>query len=102
MELRAAPRSSVRIFANEYIDRVPCLCEVLELSQTGMLVRRLLGPESELATYAIELGREDGVGADRMWLCAASVWKSDALEALAFVGHSDTDRKRLGDLLASL
>lgn len=94
-ERRAAPRASVQVLFNKYIDGVPFAAEALEVSETGMLVRRVHEPERPRATYAVEI--EAGEGPPR-WLCVASVWRWGDFEALAFVGHGDEDRRRLGEL----
>src|SRR5262245_15960625 len=86
----AAPRPArptpAHLYFNKYIDGVPHLCEALEISMTGMLVRRLHEPERDLACYAVELAPEpdtrDAVATDgdrpepaeRVWLCASPVW----------------------------
>jgi hypothetical protein len=97
---RAARRHPVEIYFNKYIDGVPHACETIELSSTGVLARRLLGPEVSLACYAVEIG--DVGGTERLWLCATPVWQDGDIEALGFVGHSDTDRARLEALLTKV
>ena len=68
---------------------------------SGLLARRIGGPESARACYAIELAEAAEDGLRRVWLCATPVWRVGPYEALAFVGHSSLDRVRLADLLAS-
>lgn len=100
-ERRAAPRARVLLFANEYIDGVPCLCELVEMSNTGALVRRLLGPSTERAIYALEIGRSGAWSrGDRFWLAATPVWRDGEHEAVAFVGASPGLRAKLSAFLA--
>jgi hypothetical protein len=84
---------------NQYIDGVPHLVEAVELSSTGVLVRRILGPETSRASYAIELAAEGKRSA--VFLCARPIWQDGDLEALGFVAPSPLDKSRLADLLAS-
>lgn len=68
------------------------------MSMSGLLVRRVLGPSLDRATYAIEIASaqsRDG----RVWLCATPVWRVGAYEALKFVSQSETDRLKLANLL---
>jgi hypothetical protein len=103
VDRRAATRSPVQIFLNKYVDGVPHLCEALELSMTGLLVRRVHEPESERACYALEISGIAGSKPDeRVWLCATPVWRSGRYEALGFVGQSHVDRLRLASLLHEL
>lgn len=91
------------MFFNQYIDGFPYLGEVLELSMTGALVRRVLGPELDRACYALELGGSDKAPAsERLWLCAAPVWRQGAFEAVRFVAQSLSDKLRLASLLGEL
>jgi hypothetical protein len=100
-ERRAAPRSSARVYFNKYIDGHPHLCEAVELSSTGMLVRRIHEPDAPRAAYAVELAPGPlEAGAERLWLCASPVWSTGELEALRFVECSDRDRALLDDLVA--
>ena len=100
-ERRAAPRSSTRIYFNKYIDGFPYLCEALELSSTGMLVRRIHAPDADRAAYAVELAEGPlHPGDARVWLCATPVWSSGDLEALRFVECSDRDRALLEGIMS--
>ncbi len=102
-ERRAAPRRSAHVYFNKYIDGHPYLCEAVELSTTGMLVRRVHEPDAPRAAYAVELAAGPlDPGAERLWLCASPVWQNGELEALAFVGHSDRDRGMLQRLIGDV
>ncbi len=99
-ERRVAARKPVHIYLNKYVDGVPHLCEALELSMTGVLVRRIHEPDGERACYALEIARDQPTRADeRVWLCATPIWRSGRFEALGFVGQSHLDRLRLAALL---
>jgi hypothetical protein len=96
-ERRVAKRTRVDLLANQYIDGVPHLADVLELSMTGALVRRMRAPDEERAGYALELAGESG---EPVWLCASSVWRVGDFEAVRFVEMAALDRLRLASVLA--
>ena len=54
-ERRAAPRRPVDVYFNKYIDGQPFVCEAIELSTTGMLVRKIHEPDAPRACYAVEI-----------------------------------------------
>ena len=99
-ERRSAARSPASIYFNKYIDGHPHLCEAIELSATGMLVRRVHEPDGSRACYAIEIA--PGSEGEGLWLCATPVWSSGPFEALGFVGQSPTDTARIEALIAGL
>lgn len=101
LERRSAPRQPVKLFCNQYIDGAPTLGDALELSMTGALLRRVLGPESDRASYALELGLSDRPE-ERVWLCATPVWRSGSIEAVRFVAQTPGDKLRLSHLLGRL
>ena len=86
---RRAPRRPVAMLFNKYSGGTPFVAEAIEISATGMLVRRIAEPDFTQACYAVEIG--DPTGPTR-WLCASPVWRDGDLEALRFVSHSDADR----------
>lgn len=97
VERRAARRVETSLYVNRYIDGQPFACEVMEISETGMLLRRILEPEAPRAVYAMELAIQ---GEDeRLWLCAAPVWSAAGFEAVQFVAQSSRDKKRLRAML---
>ena len=99
-ERRAAPRRSAQVYFNKYIDGHPYLCETLEVSETGMLIRRIGQPEESRACYALELAAGPlDPGDERIWLCASPVWQRGDVEALRFVAQSDRDRSLLLTLM---
>jgi hypothetical protein len=94
---RRAKRTRVDLLANQYIDGVPHLADVLELSMTGALVRRVHAPDEDRAGYALEVA---GEGRDPIWLCASSVWRVGEFEAIRFVEMAAVDKLRLAGVLA--
>ncbi|HVY44622.1 MAG TPA: PilZ domain-containing protein [Minicystis sp.] len=99
-ERRAAARRKVDVYFNKYIDGQPFVCEAIELSESGMLVRRIHEPDAPRACYAVEIAAHGGGGEERIWLCATSVWSDGKVEALGFIGQSERDKTRLAKLLA--
>lgn len=86
---------------NQYIDGVPYLGCAVELSMSGALVRRVLMPDVDRASYALEL--DSGAPEDaRVWLCAAPIWRQGSYEAVRFVAQSLSDRMRLAALLSTV
>ena len=100
LDRRSSRRSRVGLFCNQYIDGFPYLTEALEMSMTGALVRRVLAPEVDRASYAIEIATQDGPS-DPVWLCATPVWRQGPFEAVQFVAQSLSDRLRLASLLGN-
>jgi hypothetical protein len=98
-ERRIAPRSRAEVFANQYIDGVPHLADILELSMSGALVRRVRAPDETRAGYGFELGGRDGAP---IWLCASSVWRVGEFEAIRFLETSHLDRLRLAGVLETV
>ena len=67
---------------------------------TGALVRRVLGPEIDRASYALELAAPGETG-ERLWLCASPIWRMGAFEAVRFVAQGKTDRLKLASVLGA-
>ena len=103
VERRVSPRRPANLFFNKYIDGQPYACEAIELSATGMLVRKINEPDQARACYAIEIGAAadvaSGVSASSVWLCATPVWSLGPVEALRFVAQSPEDLARLDALM---
>jgi hypothetical protein len=100
LERRSAPRRRVHVFSNQYIDGVPYLTDTLELSMTGALVRRVLAPNAERACYTFEIGVPEQPD-QRVFVCAAPVWREGPFEALRFVAQSLADKLRLASCIAA-
>jgi len=99
LDRRGGRRTQARLFCNLYIDGFPHLSEALEVSMTGALVRRVLGPDVDRAVYALEVGVG---GDDSVWLCASPVWRKGPFEAVQFVAQTLADRLKLASLLSTL
>jgi hypothetical protein len=106
MERRKSPRRSDRrganrarlggVFFNKYIDGIPHLVSLVDLSPDGMMVQKLLEPDAPRAFYAIEIEvpwDEDEEG--RLWIWTRRVRDLGDRQALAFVGLTEKDRARL-------
>lgn len=83
------------IFANKYIDGIPHVVELLDVSATGLKVRRILEPESASLTYPLELN----VNGVTLWAWTRRVWRRGNREALRIVSADSLDRARLGKFL---
>ena len=83
------------IFANKYIDGIPHVVELLDVSASGLQVRRILEPESASLTYPLELS----FGGHTLWAWTRRVWRRGNREALRIVSADALDRARLGKFL---
>src|SRR6185312_3755600 len=100
-ERRAAPRSPARVLFNQYVDGQPHLREAVELSTTGLLARRVHGPETPREAYLLEMAPGPlQPGEERAWVCASPVWSEGDYEALSFVECSDEDRALIEAMMA--
>lgn len=82
-------------FANKYIDGIPHVVELLDVSATGLKVRRILEPESASTTYPLELS----LGGVTLWAWTRRVWRRGNREALHIVSADSIDRARLRKFL---
>lgn len=82
-----------RMLFNKYVDGFPHTAELLDLSATGMLVRKIHEPQVTRDFFSLELGVPGST--ERMWLWARRVWSEGDKEALRFVGIDPMDRVRL-------
>ena len=97
---RGVPRTSVHgVLLNKYVGGFPFAVSLLDLSETGIRVRRLLEPDTDDARVALEI--EVPRTGDRLWLWAREVWKSGSRQALTFSGLTEGDRAMLHSILAS-
>lgn len=83
------------IFANKYIDGTPHVVELLDVSASGLQVRRILEPESPTPTYPLELS----IGGLTLWAWTRRVWRRGNREALRIVSADVVDRARLRKFL---
>ena len=83
------------IFANKYIEGVPHVVELLDVSASGLQVRRILEPESPTQTYPLELS----IGGVMLWAWTRRVWRRGNREALRIVSADTVDRARFQKFL---
>ena len=83
------------LFANKYIDGIPHVVELLDVSASGLSVRRILEPESPTLTYPLEVC----FGGSTLWAWTRRVWRRGNREALRIVSASALDRARLQKFL---
>lgn len=98
-ERRSAPRQTLDIYFNKYLDGQPHLCRSLDLSVSGMRALRLSEPDSSVTAFPVEL-RLPG-DAESLWIWAQAVRLGDAEQGLQFVGIDDSDRGRISRYLAA-
>jgi hypothetical protein len=82
-------------FANKYIEGIPHVVELLDVSASGLQVRRILEPESTSMTYPLELS----VGGVTLWAWTRRVWRRGNREALRIVSADPLDHARLRKFL---
>gem|GEM_PF-575220 len=82
--------ASAGVFANKYVDGIPHIVEVLDVSSSGLAVRRILEPETGAETYPLELCI-DGV---TLWAWTRRVWRRGSREALRIVAADAVERAR--------
>jgi len=83
------------IFANKYIDGIPHAVEIIDVSASGLKVRRILEPENATVTYPLELS----MGGVTLWAWTRRVWRRGNREALRIVSADPVDRARLRKFL---
>jgi hypothetical protein len=82
---------------NKYIEGLPHLARVLDLSPGGMMVRKLLEPEIAPSFFAIELGIP--WTDERLWIWARCVREWNDRQALRFVAMDAKDEVRLVEIV---
>jgi hypothetical protein len=91
---RFADRASLgHIFVNKYVDGLPHIAALVDLSPSGCLIRKILEPLHGKSFYSLEL--EIPWRSERLWLWARCVRESNGVQALRFVGTSEEDREIL-------
>lgn len=83
------------VFANKYIDGTPHVVELVDVSASGLMVRRILEPESATQTYPLEVA----IGSLTLWAWTRRVWRRGNREALRIVSADAVDQARLRKLL---
>jgi hypothetical protein len=90
------------VFVNKYIDGTPHLTALVDLSPDGMMVQKLLEPRNANAArtfYAIELGIPWRQDEEQIWIWTQLVRDQGDRQALRFVGLSDAERARIGEIV---
>ena len=77
-------------FANKYIDGIPHTVNLLDVSETGFQVRRILEPTSTADAFSVEVSAF-GV---RFFAWAKRVWTRGDREAFHFIGVDPIDQAR--------
>ena len=98
-ERRRDPRASFGlIFLNKYIDGFPHLASLIEMSASGMLVRKIHEPCVQKDFYSVELGIP-WVPGERLWLWTRCVRDFGDRQALRFVGMGIEERTRIEEIV---
>jgi hypothetical protein len=103
-ERRRAVRRRADLFVNKFIDGLPHVARLVEISPVGCVLERVLEPEVERDLYPLELTLPAQFGVARLWLWGRPVWRADGRTALRFVGLDPLDRAtlaRFSDALAA-
>jgi len=85
------------LFMNKYIDGLPHLAKVLDLSPGGMMVRKILEPALAPKFFAIELGIP--WTDERLWIWARCVREWGDRQAVRFMGMGSKDEARLAEIV---
>jgi|LNFM01.1.fsa_nt_gb hypothetical protein len=101
-ERRRAVRRRADLFVNKFIDGLPHVARLIEISPLGCLLERVLEPEVKRDLYPLELSLPARFGGARMWLWARPVWTDAGRMALRFVGVDPLDRATLARFAESL
>ena len=88
-------RLAERVFANKYIEGIPHVVELLDISDGGVLLRRILEPSSPVETYPLELCIDNVT----LWAWTRRVWRRGNREALRIVSADPFDRAKLRKLI---
>jgi hypothetical protein len=83
------------VFANKYIEGIRHVVEIIDVSATGLKIRRILEPENATVTYPLELS----MGGVTLWAWTRRVWRRGNREALRIVSADALDRARLRKFL---
>ncbi|HEY1957403.1 MAG TPA: hypothetical protein VGH28_17410 [Polyangiaceae bacterium] len=85
------------LWLNKYVAGYPCLAEVIEVSDGGLLIRTIREPSTRESGFTLEF--EIPGSSHRMWLWAELVRTEGALQALR-ITHADLlERAQLRQLV---
>jgi hypothetical protein len=99
---RRAPRKRADILVNKFIDGLPHVARLVEISALGCLLERIHEPEVRRDLYPLELALPADLGGTRLWLWARPVWSDAKRVALRFVGLDPVDRATLDRFAAAM
>lgn len=99
---RRAPRKRTDMFVNKFIDGLPYVARLVEISPLGCLLERLLEPDVQRDLYPLELALPASLGGTRLWLWARPVWSDGRRTAMRFVGLDPVDCATLARLANAL
>ena len=86
------------LFVNKYVDGLPHLAKVLDLSAGGMMVRKVLEPALARSFFSIQLGIP--WTGEQFWIWTRCVRDWGDLQAVRFMGMRDDERARLAEIVA--
>jgi hypothetical protein len=92
-ERRVSGRASVvDAYANKYIDGVPHAVRLVDVSESGLRIRRLVSwqPETTRDAFPLELW----LGGSTLWAWTRRVWRWGPWEALTIVSADALDHAR--------
>ena len=99
---RRDPRTAADILVNKFIDGMPHMARLVELSASGCVLERMLEPATDRALYPLEVALPASLGATRLWLWARPVWSKNDRTAFRFVGLDRIDSATLERLSTEL
>lgn len=102
IERRRATRKRTDILVNKFIDGLPHMTRLVEISPTGCMLERMLEPAIGRDLYPLEVSLPASLGGTRLWLWARPVWSDDGRSAFRFVGLDPVDRATLARLAETM
>lgn len=98
LERRGSNRARLEpLFCNRYIDGIPYLAEVVDLSPNGLRLRSLIEPKKDVGCFSIELHVPGNP--TTMWLWARTVRRDNEHHAVELIGTELFDRASLAQLV---
>ena len=85
------------LFCNKYIDGMPYLAEIVDLSPTGLLLRTTIEPSRQPDCFSIELDVPGNP--TRLWLWGRTVRRDGDQHAIELFGTELFDRAYLAQLV---
>lgn len=100
--LKSERRSSNRarlepIFCNKYVDGLPYLAKIVDVSEEGLLLRTTIEPEKYAECFSIEL--QVPGNPTTLWLWARTVRRTNGEHAVRLIGTELFDRASLAQLV---